>query len=441
MDEIIDSVFKRRLMLNYYKVEKVFSLSVEDKIPELSLLEENDINRVKIEKYVDDQILNEMFNVGQMMFKISHRIIENNIELPKNHGLNEIEKIHYPIHNNISKENIIYYDSDWYDLQDLLLKKKEVYPENDEYFTDIFILRISEIYKENLENQYGTIEKHEEKYQNIYKLIHQIKDFGIELGYDAVFFNRPGIESGVDDGNDEISSDDDDDDYNVKEKNDGSEENENETDIITGIISGDDVSGLFDDDDDDGGSRNELSGISDSDSDNEFISNYKKTQPNIYEENTQLNIQESTQPNIYENQNTEIVDISKFDLSPPVFLPPSQPQIVGDNGDKVVSKTSSKKKKEIPVYDYDEIDGFTSDTNEKEKEEEEELIDEGNKIELVNGINKVTEKINTTCDNCGKVLKNNGISSYQHSSKDLKDVKIVTMCIECLHKNEINDFE
>ncbi len=430
LDEIIDSIFKRRLMLDYYKVDKIFGLSVEEKIPELSLLDENDLNRVKIEKFIDELILVEMFDIGQMMFKIVHHIVGDNIELARNFGINEIQKVFYPSHNNVSKENVVYYDGDWYDLRHLLSGKNDGYPENDEYFTDIFVPRLRDVFEEDIEPTLS-LEEHQEKYKNMYKFLEELRLFSIDLTNEEIFFDCPGekrIDGESFDG-DYTDYEDDDNDVDIGVDNDGDNNDVDNNDVDNPVNEINDY---------DDGNTNDW----DSGSDDDYVLKEKENQKQkpIYNNDGFVYVERKEEAPLSSTTEESGVDVSKFDLTTPSLLQNNlviENNLDGGSIKPIETKSRKKKNEPPPSYNYDEIDRFENDNKSSTPPPEE----KESSVEMINGINKVTEKISTHCDKCGKVLKNYGITTYQHSSTDLKDVRSVTMCIDCLKSIEIVDFK
>ena len=392
LDDIIFGVFKRRLMLNYYKVDKIFGLSVEEKIPELFLLEENDLNRVRIEKYIDELILVEMLDIGQMIFKIINNIVSPNIELPKNFGNNEIQKVFYP------SVLLVYYDGNEYNLKNLLLKENEDYPENDEYFTDVFLPRLCEIYEKDLETSKFSLEQHQKTYIFVYQFLEELKLFGIDLSYEEIFFDRlQVVEDGTlpDDDDDWVSDDnlptnlESIDDWGTKDDSesvsDGDEQDPPDTPILSSLednTNNDDWDSESDDgfvtsfvpSPEDGKGKNKYSGTDDG-----FVTSFVPSSEDGKDKNKYSGTSDS------------------FFTSPiPSF------------------EDGKSKNKSTNKYNYAEIDNFEN--------------------------NKTTTDIHVACDNCGTTLNNKIMTTYQHSSTNFKHVKKITICIDCCQKLEVVDF-
>ena len=138
LDSISECIFKKRIIRNYYRQEALFSLSENEKFPELLYdLENSDEANDFIKKSIDCEI----FNIGESIYRLSSKSMFR--QLPKKRVYHKPFKIRYI--NEIDNHNYIYYSKKekWLNLKDVLTKNFDV---DDEYITDIIYPRVVEIY-------------------------------------------------------------------------------------------------------------------------------------------------------------------------------------------------------------------------------------------------------------------------------------------------------
>ena len=137
LDSISESIFKKRIIRNYYQANILFDLEVEEKLPEILFDMEHADN---ITDYLDNSIEDEIFNIGESVYRLSRKSMFKQLQRKRTHT--PTIKLKYI--NEFDNHNYIYYDKKekWLNMKDLLTGQVE----EDEYISDVIYPRIKEIF-------------------------------------------------------------------------------------------------------------------------------------------------------------------------------------------------------------------------------------------------------------------------------------------------------
>lgn len=166
LDFISESIFKKRLIRNYYNNQNVlFDLKLEEKLPEILY----DIkNRDIVKEYIDNSIETEIFNIGEFVYKLTHKCMFT----PSQKKRTNTPDIVLEYINEFDNHNYFYYQNKdkWLNIKDILSKKYD----DDEYISDVIFPRINYIY--NFESMKKNITQDElkTKYSQILQLLEYV---------------------------------------------------------------------------------------------------------------------------------------------------------------------------------------------------------------------------------------------------------------------------
>lgn len=136
LDFLSKSIFKKRVIRNYYNQNMIFDLSVEEKLPEITYdVEHHD----KVIDYLNASIEMEIFNTGESVFRRSRNCPF--LPLQKKHISAPAFVLKYI--DEFDDHNYIYYDKKekWIHLKDVLKKDFD-----DEYILDVIYPRVKDIF-------------------------------------------------------------------------------------------------------------------------------------------------------------------------------------------------------------------------------------------------------------------------------------------------------
>ena len=164
MDSISESIFKKQIIRNYYKADVLFDLEIEEKLPELLYDIENVDN---ITDYLENSIENEIYNIGESVYRLSRKIVFKQQQRKRTHA--PLIKLRYIDEDD--NHNYIYYDKKekWLNIKDVLNKKFD----DDEYILDVIYPRVCEIFNREEVLKPSLSDK---EFKNKYKLLLTILD-------------------------------------------------------------------------------------------------------------------------------------------------------------------------------------------------------------------------------------------------------------------------
>ncbi len=137
LDSLSNSLFKKRVVRNYYKQNALFELKVEEKLPELLY----DIEHIEVvSEFLYNSIECEIFNIGESVYRLSRKSMFKPLQKKKAHNPNIVLKYIDEIDNH----NYTYYQKKekWVSIKDILSQQIT----DDEYITDVIYPRMNEIY-------------------------------------------------------------------------------------------------------------------------------------------------------------------------------------------------------------------------------------------------------------------------------------------------------
>jgi hypothetical protein len=136
LDSLSQSIFKKRVIRNYYNQNVIFDLSIEEKLPELIY---NNEHYDKIMEYLEASIETEIFNSGESVYRLSRKSMFRPLQKKRVSSPGVMLKYidEYDDH------NYLYYDKKekWIHIKDVL---KEDF--DDEYTKDVIYPRVKEIF-------------------------------------------------------------------------------------------------------------------------------------------------------------------------------------------------------------------------------------------------------------------------------------------------------
>ena len=163
LDSISKSIFKKRLVRNYYHQNALFDLTVEEKLPGILY----DVENVEIvNDFLTESIESEIFNIGESIYRLSRKSVFK--QLPRKRVYQPRIKLDYI--NEVDDYNYIYYDKKekWFNIKDISSIT------DDEYVTDLILPRLKTIF--NFENINKTISQSDfkKKYNLIFELLEDV---------------------------------------------------------------------------------------------------------------------------------------------------------------------------------------------------------------------------------------------------------------------------
>ena len=164
MDSVSDSIFKKQIIRNYYHADVLFDLEIEEKLPELLYDMENVDN---ITDYLENSIENEIYNIGESVYRLSRKIVFKQQQRKRTHA--PLIKLRYIDEDD--NHNYVYYEKKekWLNIKDVLNKKFE----DDEYILDVIYPRVCEIFNREEVLKASLTDK---EFKNKYKLLLNILD-------------------------------------------------------------------------------------------------------------------------------------------------------------------------------------------------------------------------------------------------------------------------
>lgn len=167
LDSISNSIFKKRVIRNYYKESMLFELKLEEKLPELLY---NVEHRSVVSEYLYNSIESEVFNIGESVYRLSRKSMFKPLLKKKTHHpslvlkyIDEVDNHNYTFY--VKKEK-------WLLIKDILGGKIH---DDDEYVTDVIFPRMSEIYDvEKVMTRGLKMEDFEKKYSLVFSLLEDV---------------------------------------------------------------------------------------------------------------------------------------------------------------------------------------------------------------------------------------------------------------------------
>lgn len=166
LDAISNSIFKKRVIRNYYKESMLFELKVEEKLPELLY---NVEHKSVVSEYLYNSIESEVFNIGESVYRLSRKSMFKPLVKKKTHHpslvlkyIDEVDNHNYTFY--VKKEK-------WLLIKDILSGKIH----DDEYVTDVIFPRMNEIYDvEKVMTRGVKMEDFEKKYSLVFSLLEDV---------------------------------------------------------------------------------------------------------------------------------------------------------------------------------------------------------------------------------------------------------------------------
>lgn len=240
LDSISESIFKKRVIRNYYKLEALFSLTDKEKFPELNYDLEN--REVGLD-FVKRSVSCEVFNIGESVYRLSNKSMFK--ALPKQKVHHKPFKMKYI--NEMDNHNYIYYNKKetWLNLKDVLTKN---FDREDEYITDIIYPRLIEIYDtERVLKTKITEDDFKKKFSLVFSLLEDVlSQEEILENHRNIFFYHPDPEYEFEEKRDEEERKEEEEGDKKEEEKDGEEK----TDTIAVQSIKEEKKDVVDDDDD-----------------------------------------------------------------------------------------------------------------------------------------------------------------------------------------------
>jgi len=163
LDSMSKSIFKKRLIRNYYQQNALFDLTIEEKLPEIVY----DIENTEIVyDFLSESIESELFNIGESIYRLSRKSVFK--QLPRKRVYQPEIKLSYM--DEVDDYNYLYYNKKekWFSLKEILNIN------DDEYVSDLILPRLKVIF--NFENIKKSISKEEfrKKYNLIFELLEDV---------------------------------------------------------------------------------------------------------------------------------------------------------------------------------------------------------------------------------------------------------------------------
>ena len=166
LDSLSNSLFKKRVIRNYYKQNMLFELKVEEKLPEL-LYDTEHIDVVS--EFLYSSIDCEVFNIGESVYRLSRKSMFKPLQKKKAHNPCIVLKYIDEIDNH----NYTYYQKKekWLSIKDILSKQLT----DDEYVTDVIYPRLCEVYEyDNVMSGGISFNEFERKYNLLFGLLEDV---------------------------------------------------------------------------------------------------------------------------------------------------------------------------------------------------------------------------------------------------------------------------
>jgi hypothetical protein len=165
LDSLSKSIFKKRVIRNYYNQNMIFDLTIEEKLPELTYYTEyND----SVVAYLESSIETEIFNSGESVYRLSRKSMFR--PLQKKRVCAPSIKLKYI--DEFDDHNYIYYDKKekWINIKDVLNKQFD-----DEYTSDVIYPRVKEIFNyEQVMKTPMSVEQFKTKYSLLFHLLEDV---------------------------------------------------------------------------------------------------------------------------------------------------------------------------------------------------------------------------------------------------------------------------
>jgi hypothetical protein len=379
LDLMSQSIFKKRVIRNYYKPDMIFDLSFEEKLPELLY---DTQHTEEVMKYLNESIDIEIFNIGLSAYKRC-----NNYTLPSQPKRASMPKLNLKYMVEDGNHNYIYYNQkdEWIHLKTVL---NETYNDDDIFMEDIQE-RVRTIFdKEEVMKKPMSQSEFEGKYKVLFELFKDVfTPEDIMKNYKDLFLYCP---------------DPDPTNYNDKQSESTIE------------LSSEEIA------------KGEKATVNDEEVMNEKVNEEVKATVNDEEVNEKVN----EEVNEEVKEKIEDTDLSKFELS---LLPENQPPLLSEI-ESIANKqnASTKQPTTTDEFNYDEIDTLKTET----QSDNVKVTDDEPKDESNDGANVSSKDV---CCRCKKRSKTGCTSTFTHSSKNNKAVKCVTYCYDCLETHTLDD--
>lgn len=165
LDSMSKSIFKKRVIRNYYNQNMIFDLTIEEKLPELLYDTEHNDN---VLAYLESSIETEIFNSGESVYRLSRKSMFR--PLQKKRVCAPSIKLKYI--DEFDDHNYIYYDKKekWINIKDVLNQQFD-----DEYTSDVIYPRVKEIFNyEQVMKAPMSLDQFKTKYSLLFHLLEDV---------------------------------------------------------------------------------------------------------------------------------------------------------------------------------------------------------------------------------------------------------------------------
>jgi hypothetical protein len=165
LDSLSKSIFKKRVIRNYYNQNMIFDLTIEEKLPELLYDTEHNDN---VLAYLESSIETEIFNSGESVYRLSRKSMFR--PLQKKRVCAPSIKLKYI--DEFDDHNYIYYDKKekWINIKDVLNQQFD-----DEYTSDVIYPRVKEIFNyEQVMKTPMSLDQFKTKYSLLFHLLEDV---------------------------------------------------------------------------------------------------------------------------------------------------------------------------------------------------------------------------------------------------------------------------